>query len=134
MLLRLVRYNCIHASILHISAPLLTEEILWCKMILFSSFCFPVASTPLTLKGIQNELREMTAEWYQLGIQLEIPPATMNTIERDHPYDARRCMTEVISTWLRNSPECSWAKLAKAVEAMGYAALVERLRQKTSQG
>ena len=105
-------------------------------MILFSSFCFPVASTPLTLKDIQNELKEMTAaKWYQLGVQLGIPPATLSTIQFDHPRDAQRCMTEVISWWLRNSPECSWAKLAEAVEAMGgYAALAERLRQKTSQG
>ena len=90
---------------------------------------------PLTVKAIQNELKEMTAEWYQFGVQLEIPAATLNTLERDHPHDARRCMTEVITRWLQNSPECSWAKLAQAVEAMGdYAALAEKLRQKTSQG
>ena len=98
-------------------------------------FCFSAASTPLTVKKIQNELREMTAEWYQLGVQLEIPPATLNTIERDHPRDAQRCMTEVITRWLRNATECSWAKLAQAVEAMGgYVALAEKLTQKTSQG
>jgi len=77
----------------------------------------------------------MTAEWYQLGVQLEIPPATLNTLERDHPHDARRCMTEVITRWLQNVPECSWAKLVKAVQVMGgYAALAERLRQKMPQG
>ena len=98
-------------------------------------FCSSAASTPLTVKDIQNELKEMTAEWYQLGVQLEIPPATLNTLECDHPHDARRCMTEVITRWLQNAPECSWAKLAKAVGAMGgYAALAERLRQKMPQG
>ena len=98
-------------------------------------FCSSAASTPLTVKEIQNELKEMTAEWYQLGVQLEIPPATLNTLEHDHPLDARRCMTEVITRWLQNAPECSWAKLAKAVEAMGgYAVLAERLRQKIPQG
>ena len=99
-------------------------------MILFSSFCFPVA--PLTLKDIQNELREVTAaKWYQLGVQLGISPATLSTIASDYPLDAQRCMTEVILWWLQNAPECSWAKLAQAVEAMGgYAALAERLRQK----
>ena len=77
----------------------------------------------------------MTAKWYQLGVQLEISPATLNTIECDHPHDARRCMIEVITSRLQNSPECSWAKLAQAVEAMGgYAALAERLRQKMPQG
>ena len=90
---------------------------------------------PLTVKDIQNELKEMTAEWYQLGVQLEILPATLNTLERNHPRDAQRCMTEVITRWLQNAPQCSWAKLAKAVKAMGgYAALAERLRQKMPQG
>ena len=93
---------------------------------------FSAASPPLTLMEIQNELNEMAAaKWYQLGMQLEIPPATLSTIESDHPRDTERCMTEVISRWLRNAPECSWAKLAQAVEAMGgYAVLAEKLKQK----
>ena len=75
------------------------------------------------------------AKWYQLGVQLEISPATLSTIESDHSHDAQRCMTEVINRWLQNVPECSWTKLAQAVEDMGdYAALAEKLRQKTSQG
>ena len=77
----------------------------------------------------------MTAEWYHLGVVLEIPSAILNTIECDHHRDAQRCMTEVIYWWLQNAPECSWAKLAEAVEAMGgYRVLVEKLRQKKSQG
>ena len=78
----------------------------------------------------------MTAtKWYQLGMQLEIPPATLSTIEGDHPCDTQRCLTEVINRWLQNAPECSWAKLAEAVEAMGdYAALAYELRQKMFQG
>ena len=99
-------------------------------------FCSSAAPTPLTVKEIQNELREMTAaKWYQLGVQLEIPPTTLNTIESDHSHDAQCCMTEVINMWLQNAPECSWEKLAEAVEAMGdYAALAYGLRQKMSQG
>ena len=77
----------------------------------------------------------MTAEWYQLGVQLEIPSSTLSTIEINHPRDALRCMTEVINRWLQNAPDCSWTKLAQAVEAMGvHAALAEKLRQKISQG
>ena len=71
------------------------------------------------------------AKWYQLGMQLEIPPATLSTIESDHPHDAQRCLTQVVNMWLQNAPECSWGKLAQAVEAMdGYAVLAEKLKQK----
>ena len=102
----------------------------------FLPFYFPVASTQLTLKEILNELSEVAAaQWYQLGIQLEIPAATLSTIESDHPRDAQRCMIEVLNTWLQIVPGCSWAKLTEAVEAMGgYAVLAKKLRQKTSQG
>ena len=81
-------------------------------------------------------MREVTAaNWHQLGVQLEIDLATLNTIEYNYHRDAQRCMTEVITWWLRNAPECSWAKLAQAMEAMGsYTVLAEKLRQKMSQG
>ena len=109
-----------------------TPNLIFCV----NHFCSSAASTPLTVKEIQNELRELTAaKWYQLGLQLEIPPATLSTIEIDYPHDAQRCLPEVINRWLRNTPECSWAKLAQAVEVMGgYAVLAEKLKQKTSQG
>ena len=95
-------------------------------------FYFSAASTTLTVKEIQNELSEMAAaNWYQLGMQLEIPPAELRTVECNYPHDAQRCMTEVLNRWLRNAPECSWAKLAQAVEAMGgYAVLAEKLKQR----
>ena len=72
------------------------------------------------------------AKWHQLGIQLEIPVATLSTIASDHSHDAQHCMTEVQNRWLRNAPECSLASLAQAVEAMGeYAVLAEKLKQKS---
>ena len=99
-------------------------------------FCFLADPTPLSLREIRNELSEVAAaKWYQLGVQLGIPPATLSTIESDHPRDAGRCMIGVLSWWLHNAPECSWEKLTEAVEAMGgYRTVVERLRKKTSQG
>ena len=83
------------------------------------------------MREIRNELSEVAAaKWYQLGVQLEIPLATLSTIESDYPHDAQRCMTEILNWWLHNAPECSWEKLTEAVEAMGgYRAVVERLRK-----
>ena len=95
-------------------------------------FCFSADSTQLTLKEIQNELREVTAaKWYQLGLQLEIPSGTLKTIESNYPHDVQRCMTEVLDFWLRNAPECSWEKLTEPLEAMGgYGLLVKKLERK----
>ena len=88
----------------------------------------------MKLRDIQNELGDVT-DWYQLGVQLGISTADLDQIQMNCPHNAQQCKTKVLDLWLRNSPECSWAKLAQAVEAMGgYAVLAEELRKKTSQG
>ena len=70
---------------------------------------------------------------YQLGIQLRIDLAELDTIEKNHPGDIDRQKTEVIKYWLRNSPDASWTTLANAVERVGgHARLVERLREEQS--
>ena len=77
------------------------------------------------MKEIQNELSEVTAaKWYQLGLQLEIPPAMLSTIAHEHPRDAQRCMTEVINRWLQNALECSWAKLTEAGDGASHVSAI----------
>ena len=68
---------------------------------------------------------------YQLGIQLKIDLAELDSIERNHPRDVDRQKIEVIKYWLHNSPDPSWTTLASAVERMGgQAMLAETLREK----
>ena len=97
-------------------------------------YVFPptAVSTYLTLKDVEHELREVKAtEWYLLGLQLDITPAKLSEIEKNHSGDAWRCKIEVLDWWLRNAPEVSWRKLADALEkAGGYTVLEKRLRQK----
>ena len=82
------------------------------------------------LAAILTTLKGLT-ESYQLGIQLGIDIAELDTIEKNHPTDIGRQKTEVIKYWLRNSPDASWITLAKAVDGMGgHANLVGRLREK----
>ena len=72
-------------------------------------------------------------EWYRLGVQLELAESILKSIEHNHPKDAQRCKTEVLSWWLRNTREISWEKLAVALEAMGgHRNLVQNLRMKQS--
>ena len=96
--------------------------------------CFPPSgvSTCLTLKDVENELKEVRAtDWYQLGLQLDITPGKLSEIETDHSGDVQRRKIEVLDWWLRNAREVSWKKLADALEkAGGYGVLAQRLRQK----
>lgn len=77
-------------------------------------------------------MTEVTAaDWFKLGVQLELRPARLKEIERNYPQDAQRCKTEVLNMWLQNAPEVSWKNLAQAVEAMGeYTSVAQALRRK----
>ena len=77
------------------------------------------------------ELQEVD-NYHQLGIHLGVPEAKIKEFERNHPHDAQRCKTEVLTWWLRNAPVCSWRVLAQAVEKVGHKFLADNLRRKGS--
>ena len=70
-------------------------------------------------------------DWHQLGVQLGVPPCTLSIIEKNHPRDINRCKSEVLTWWLRNAKECSWKKMAQALEMMEYRVLADKLREKS---
>ena len=78
-------------------------------------------------------LKEVS-KWHQLGIQLGLTPGLLNTIERNHPHDAERCKTEVLTWWLQNAEERSWEKIAEALNKIEYKVLAEKLKGKMLQG
>lgn len=87
------------------------------------------------LKEAECEMREMASVWYQLGLQLEIKTSILDQFEKNHTNDVRRCMTDVLIWWCRNTQEPSWRKLANAVELTGgYGNLVRRLSKKVTSG
>ena len=83
---------------------------------------------PMSLKQILKDTKEVRS-WFSLGIQLGIETSDLNAIERQFGGDTERCKVEVIEYWLRNAPEPTWNKLARAVEDMGgHSKVVETLR------
>ena len=97
-----------------------------------SYFLSPAASTCLTLREIENELSEVTGEdWYPLGVQLGLRPATLREIHKNYPLDTDRCRGEMLDLWLRSTSEASWKSLAQAVQGLGrYTSLAQKLRRK----
>ncbi|XP_019851917.1 PREDICTED: uncharacterized protein LOC109581885 [Amphimedon queenslandica] len=39
-------------------------------------------------------------KWHGLGLRLGLKKSTLDVIEKNHPYDVSRCMTECLSQWL----------------------------------
>jgi hypothetical protein len=82
------------------------------------------------LGEILSAIKEITKP-HKLGMHLHIPPHELEKIEENFPRDVDRQRTEVIKYWLRNSSDCSWEALARAVEEMGgHRNLVEKLRDR----
>ena len=43
----------------------------------------------------------LSKHWFHLGLALHLSYHTLETIEADYPGDSRRCMTEMLTVWLK---------------------------------
>ena len=59
----------------------------------------------------------MAKEWRDLGISLDLNYHMLQVIETNYPKDARRCLEEVIDSWLEgNGSKVSWSVLCEALK------------------
>lgn len=70
-----------------------------------------------TLKNVRNILWDARIKWFDLGIELDLPEDKLRVIQKDNPSDVEKCFTEMISTWLKETPEKSWSAIIKALKA-----------------
>ena len=68
-----------------------------------------------SLGTILDTVHALTAKWFVLGLALGLPTSVVRQIEYDHPRDSLRCLTEVITAWLRSNSQASWQGLASAL-------------------
>ena len=67
------------------------------------------------LKDLVFELKGV--DWYDLGIQLNVPASDLKSIGRENPTEAMR-LAEVLSYWLNNEA-ASWENIVEALERIG---------------
>ena len=90
------------------------------------------------LKDLELELRDVVlalkdvsgTQWYDLGLQLELPPSTLDTIAAHHNVDGHKRM--MLRKWLQSDPEASWEKLAIALTLTGYKTAAAVIRRQFS--
>ena len=96
-------------------------------------------SDHLTVKDVDNVLQELSAPaCYKLGIHLDIKPSKLHDLQVQPPALAEMFKLKVIETWLESDLQCSWEKLASALEALDMNVLAatvrSRLRKRLSSG
>ena len=81
--------------------------------------------------------RFLEKRWIDLGLRLGLHKNTLDTIERNHPGDVSRCLTECLSQWLRRTDNVNsrggttWDSLSDALRSMNEIAVADELDQES---
>ncbi len=89
-----------------------------------------LSSASLDLKDLMNELYEVT-EWFQLGLQLNVPPHVLTQIKKDHVHDGALGKVYMLKEWLNSvASEAPWADIVAALVRIRMQGLAQRLAEK----
>ena len=75
--------------------------------------------------------------WHELGLRLGLHKNTLDAIERNHPGDVSRCLTECISQWLSRADNvdsrggATFDSLSDALKSMNENAAADKLDQES---
>ena len=80
-----------------------------------------------------NELHEVKADWYDLGVQLNIEQSELDAIKLENMNDSTKCLRDMLSLWLtREDPSpSSWQRVMDALcsPAVHRHTLAEKIRR-----
>ena len=92
-----------------------------------------ISKDVLYTKTLASELKAVTADWYQLGLNLGLETSELKKIRRDIQGSDQQ-MLETLDLWLRRVPNASWMNLVDALQQMGENRVAEDIRQKYIEG
>ena len=88
------------------------------------------ATDILNVKNLSSELTTIT-NWYQLGLYLNLQTHDLDKIQQDHAYHGNdRQMVEMLSLWLRRTPNAAWRDVVSALQQMRENRVAENIHQK----
>ncbi len=94
---------------------------------------FPVVTRlcPDDLITVFEELLEVSADWYDIGLTLKLKPGILDTIKG--PFkEPKSCIRDMLKDWLETSPNPSWESIVAALRrpVVRKEALANRLEDK----
>ena len=84
------------------------------------------------MKDLVNELSAVKDKWKDLGVQLNMTPSDLNSIEIKCSNDPSHCLLEMLSQWWEvTSPSPTWQTVVDALSspAVGRQIVAEHIRQ-----
>lgn len=82
------------------------------------------------LPKVRNLIWDARNEWYDLGLELGLSQATLQTIKNENPTDVKACFREMLSEWLKMvNPQPSWVGLLRSLKepSVGHFDLVKKI-------
>uniref|UniRef100_A0A1X7T6I0 Death domain-containing protein n=1 Tax=Amphimedon queenslandica TaxID=400682 RepID=A0A1X7T6I0_AMPQE len=98
-------------------------------------------TSPLTINQLIDVLDLLKrcgfpqTRWHELGLRLGLHKNTLDAIERNHPSDVYRCLTECLSQWLSRADNvdskggATFNSLSDALKSMNENAAADKLDQ-----
>ena len=80
------------------------------------------------LRELVFELRAVEADWFEIGLRLGVPEPQLRSLANN---GTTLCMIDMLSFWLKATPDPSWKHVIKAV---GNQRLAYHLIQKFTPG
>ena len=88
----------------------------------FSYFDLSVNKLTLDDLGqVMEEVLDVSAQWYHLGVQLKVRTGILDNIQAQFP-DPKRQLLEMLKTWLTTSDNTSWKTLTDALRSRSVGA------------
>ena len=73
------------------------------------------------LPVVREELNDVRAKWYDVGMQLRVSVATLDAIKKLY-NDPSDCLMETLKTWLKTYPSPTWSNI---VDSLGSSVVDE---------
>ena len=73
------------------------------------------------LGQVMEEIVDVSAQWYHLGVQLKVRTGTLDNIQAQFP-DPKRQLLDMLKTWLTTSDSTSWMTLTYALRSRSVGA------------
>ena len=73
---------------------------------------------------------EVTAEWYSLGLQLDLTEDALDTIENDFAQSSSTCKRKMFSKWLTSNKDASYTTLVDALVKIDKKIVAENVSKK----
>ena len=71
-----------------------------------------------TLCELLGTVSKVSADWYTLGIQLDLAADDLDVIQANNPHNVEHCMKDMLQKWQRKYPQRGWDDVISSLRTM----------------